>query len=57
MGKNLCTNKAKRLEADLTITIFEKCLMEVTFKGVKSYVPFDFDLKFTSQASPPAIIF
>jgi hypothetical protein len=57
LGKLLYTGKAKRLEADVAITIYEKCLMEVALKGAKCFVIFDYDLKFASQSSPPAIVF
>jgi hypothetical protein len=57
IGKALYSGKARRLEADIAVTIYETCLMEVSSKGAKYYIILDYDLKFASQMSPPSIMF
>jgi len=54
-GRLLLSSSARKLnEGDVTVAIFEHCLVESSSKG-KSYILFDFDLKFGHVANPPSV--
>jgi hypothetical protein len=55
-GKILLTCTAGRSSEEVTINIYEHCLIETSSKK-KVTMPFDFDLKFGFTASPPSIYF
>lgn len=55
--KLLYTGQAnKSEEGDVTIALHEKYLVESTPRS-KTYIIFDFDLKFSYQTTPPSITF
>ena len=57
LGRLLLSSSARKVqEGDITVTIYENCLVEASSKG-KSYVPFDFELKFGHVSNPPSIYF
>jgi serine/threonine protein kinase len=56
-GRLLLTCQASRLdEGDATIAIYEHCLVETSSRR-KSYLVFDFDVKFSFSTSPPSLSF
>lgn len=55
LGRLLLSSSARKQQAgDITVTIYENCLVETSSSG-KAYVPFDFDLKFGHVANPPSV--
>ena len=57
LGRLLLSSSARKVqEGDITVTIYEQCLVETSSKG-KLYVPFDFDLKFGVIPNPPSVYF
>lgn len=55
-GKILLTCSAARSAEEVTINLYEHCLIETSSKK-KMTMPFDFDLKFGFTNSPPSIYF
>jgi len=56
-GKLLHTGQAyKSEEGDVTIALYEKYLVESSVRS-KTYIIFDFDLKFSYQITPPSVSF
>lgn len=56
-GRLLFTCQATRQEdADVTVALYERCLVESSPRS-KTYLVFDFDVKFSFTASPPTITF
>ena len=56
-GKLLLSCPAHRAqEGEVTLTLYDHCLVETSPRG-RQAVPFDFDLKFSFTASPPAVAF
>ena len=57
LGRQLHTCNAKRSqEGEVSITIYEKCLLEVSSKQ-RLYIHFDFDVKYAFQTTTSTIIF
>ena len=55
LGRLLLSSSARKVQdGDITVTIYENCLVEASSRG-KSYVPFDFELKFGHVVNPPSI--
>lgn len=56
-GKLLTTCQAHRVdEGDVTVAIYDRCLIESSLKS-KTFLIFDFDVKFSYQSSPPSVSF
>jgi serine/threonine protein kinase len=56
-GKLLFTCQANRQdEGDVTIALYERCLVESSTRS-KTYLLFDFDVKFAFTTSPPFVSF
>lgn len=57
MGRLLVTTTArKQQEGDVSVSIYEHCLVESSSKG-KQYMSLDFELKFGFVPSPPSVFF
>jgi|JI9StandDraft_2_1071091.scaffolds.fasta_scaffold91976_2 hypothetical protein len=57
LGRLLVNSTASKLhDGEVNVVIYEHFMVESSPKG-KHYMPFDFDLKFGFQTSPPSIFF
>lgn len=56
-GRLLFTCQAARQdEGDVTVALYERCLVESSLRS-KTYLVFDFDVKFAFATAPPSISF